>query len=290
VQEALSPHLQVENSPVVRHQTRPHAHYEPSNGPPMAVFPAIMRSHGRMRYRRLDVSRRRHSNAVRVRRSKPNVTRSTTRITSSYDPQTALSSLNPCFLRKMQLGVLDVSRRRLRNAIRVKRSTTDVEAKTNTRFSFRQAQDPRVFTALEWQCSHDSGRAKPCQDGTVIRERSNAKRSKRSVAKHSKRSRANVCRTMKRLPLSTEPPTSQLGSPTRDTHLQDACLAGVPCHALIRGRSERSDARQRTRVNIKYVTKVTCHATIIKCVYTFATEFTGPVHLQGQVFIPNKVS
>jgi hypothetical protein len=85
------------------------------------------------------------------------------------------------------------------------------------------------------------------------------------------------------------PLTSQLGSPMVDMHLQDVCLAGVPRHALIRGRSERSDAREQTRINIKYMTKVTCHATIIKCVCTFATEFTGPVHLQGQVCIPNKV-
>jgi hypothetical protein len=94
---------------------------------------------------------------------------------------------------------------------------------------------------------------------------------------------------MKRQTLSTELSTSQLGRPMRDTHLQDACLAGVPRHALIRGRSERSDLRQQTHVNIKYVTKVMCHTTIIKHVYMFAMEFTGPVHLQGQVCIPNKV-
>jgi hypothetical protein len=175
----------------------------------------------------------------------------------------------------------------------------NVDPETNTKCSFVQPQDPRTFTAIKWPCSHHPERAKLCQDGTVIREHSNAKRSKRLVARRSRRSNSIYKR-----------PTSQLGSPTRDTHHQDACragvphhalvrsqsektevsrgtthsrLAGVPCHALIRGRSERSDARQQTRVNIKYVTKVTCHAIIIKRVCTFATEFTGPVHLQGQV-------
>jgi hypothetical protein len=74
-----------------------------------------------------------------------------------------------------------VSRWHLSNAIRVKRSTTKVEAKTNTRFSSMHAQDPRRFTALVWLCSHRSERAKPCQmhgySKTFKYERSNAKHS-----------------------------------------------------------------------------------------------------------------
>jgi hypothetical protein len=87
--------MQVTNAPVFQALTRPHTRYEPSNGPPTAVFPAIRHPHGRTGYRRLDVSRWHRS---RVKCSKPNVTRSTTRIVSSYDPQTVISEkLRVCF-------------------------------------------------------------------------------------------------------------------------------------------------------------------------------------------------
>jgi hypothetical protein len=193
-------------------------------------------------------------------------TRSKTRNRIPYGPRTAVLS---CSQHGVGLKLRDD------DAVDDKRSSSNVDPGDRTVMpSSRQqkqvgCQYPPAMP-LEYLCSHRSEGAKPCQDGMVIRERS-------------KRSKANVCKTIKQLTLSTEPPTSQLGSLTRDTHLQDACLAGVPRHALIRGRSERSDARQQTRVNIKYVTKVTCHAIIIKHVCTFATKFTGPVHLQGQV-------
>jgi hypothetical protein len=280
--------------PNITHSTM---HIISSCDPQTAISSDLAQFHWWKRNGVLRVSIWRYSNAVHVKHSKPNVTRSTTCIVSSYDPQMAVSSLNPCFHQRKHCCVLEGLRQHHRDAVcekhsilnNVKCSNANVDPETNARGSFAQPEDPRVFTALKWLCSHHSERARPCQDGMAIWECSNVKRSKCSNAKRSRHSKMNVCRTMKQLLLSTEPPTSQLGSPTRDTHLQDACLAGVPHHALIWGRSERSDARQQTHVNIKYVTKVTCHTTIIKHVYTFATEFTGPVHLQGQVCIPNKV-
>jgi hypothetical protein len=63
----------------------------------------------------------------------------------SYGPQMAVSSTLPCFLRRTRCCVLDMSRRRRSNAVHVKRSTTNVDAKTNTRCSSPQPQDRRNF-------------------------------------------------------------------------------------------------------------------------------------------------
>jgi hypothetical protein len=70
---SLSPYPQVTDSPVSRDQTPSDMRYEPSNGPQTAMFPTIRCPHGRGRYRRLDVSRRRIRNGVRVKRSVSNV-------------------------------------------------------------------------------------------------------------------------------------------------------------------------------------------------------------------------
>jgi hypothetical protein len=55
---ALSPVLQVRDSPVSVALTHPHMHYKSSNGPWMAMFPTIHRQTG---YRHLEVSIRHHS-------------------------------------------------------------------------------------------------------------------------------------------------------------------------------------------------------------------------------------
>jgi hypothetical protein len=99
---------------------------------------------------------------------------SKTRSEQSYGPKTAVSSDIWHFHRRRRCRVLDVSRRRRSNAMCVKCSTANIVPKTNTRCSFAKLQDPRTYTALIWPYSHHSKRAKPCQDGTVIQECSNA--------------------------------------------------------------------------------------------------------------------
>jgi hypothetical protein len=103
-------------------------------------------------------------------------TRLKTRIRHSYGPKMAVSSKSPHFHRRKRCRGLDVSRRHHSDTVYMKRSTTNVNAKTNPRVSLTQPQNPRTYTALVWPCFHRSKRAKPCQDGTVIRGRSNTKR------------------------------------------------------------------------------------------------------------------
>jgi hypothetical protein len=121
-----------------------------------------------------------HFNVVRVKRSSPNVdTKTWTNPRCSFTkPQDRGKMI--ANVRKQTLTQERTPAVRLRSPSNSKCSNANVDPETNTRCSFAQPEDPRAFTALGSLCSHRSKRAKPCQDGTVIRERSNAKRSKRS--------------------------------------------------------------------------------------------------------------
>jgi hypothetical protein len=68
-----------------------------------------------------------------------------TRHNPTYSPQTAISSNLLRFPREMWRGVLDMSRRHRSNTGSVKRSTTNVDPRTNTRGSFTQPQDQSNF-------------------------------------------------------------------------------------------------------------------------------------------------
>jgi hypothetical protein len=235
---ALSPYTQVTNIPVILEQTCSKMRIDPSFGPQSAIYSIHPRS------------------------------------LHSYGPKTAVSSNIPHFHRRTHCPVLVMLRRHCGGTVRVKCSTTNVVPKTNMRHSFTQPQDPRAFTALKWPCSHDSRRVRLCQDGTVIRERSDSK--------HSKCPKTNVCRRMRHQVLSTD---RQLPSweVQRGTRITRMCvkLAYHTTHSFeveVRGLT-----RDNAHVNMKYVTKVMCHATRIKHVCMFAMEFAGPDHLQGQV-------
>jgi hypothetical protein len=92
----------------------------------------------------------------------------------------------------------------------------------------------------------------------------------------------NVRRRMRHQVLSTDRrlPSWEVRRGTRIARMR----VELAYHATLSFEVEvRVLTRDNARINIKYVTKVTCHVNIIKCVHTFATEFTGPVHLQGQV-------
>jgi len=63
-----------------------------------------------------------------------------------YGPQMAVSSKRRRFHQQTRHCVLNTLRQRHCRAVHVKRSTTNVVPKTNTRCSFMQLQDPRKFT------------------------------------------------------------------------------------------------------------------------------------------------
>jgi hypothetical protein len=120
----------------------------------------------------------RRFNVVRVKCSSPNVDTKTNPRCSFTKPQDRGKMI--ANVRKRTLTQERTPAVRLRSPSNSKCLNENVDPETNTRCSFAQPEDPRAFTALGSLCSHRSERAKPCQDGTVIRERSNSKRSKRS--------------------------------------------------------------------------------------------------------------
>jgi hypothetical protein len=128
VHPALSPRLQVTNAPVIHDPVHSQVH----NNRPRAVSSIPPRACKGSRHRRLDLLERRQSDAVRVKRSKPNVTRSTTRIVSSHR-----LNLSPN-------GRIRETRQCRSDAANVKRSSTNVDMKTNPRCLFMKPQDQGV--------------------------------------------------------------------------------------------------------------------------------------------------
>jgi hypothetical protein len=91
-----------------------------------------------------------------------------------YGPQTAVSSKLRCFHQQTRCCVINMLIWRRRKAVRVKRSTTNIGPKMNTKSSFTRPQDPRTFTGLVWPCSHhprERNRAKTARLSENVRTR-----------------------------------------------------------------------------------------------------------------------
>jgi hypothetical protein len=154
-------------------------HHKHPYGPQTAVSSVPPCFPGSLQHRRLGVLRRRQRDTVCVKCSQPNVTRSATRMVSSYGPKMAVSSAQPRLPREPRYRRLEVSR------LKTESNTLLVGALdrgTNLYSPCTVTTAPSTPTRpLERPRSSRSERANPCQDGTVIRKRSNTNVRMRSV-------------------------------------------------------------------------------------------------------------